>query len=191
MGDVLDIWNDVLGHIGQKFEAIDLPPQLMKGIKRWMASVDETHRYFVNELGELEWFPGSKFEQIPKMMKEEFSEVLTDDDTVTVIEKVLAKFKGDTTVVTKEIEDIVAQVKEISNDPTAVETRILIDEVVSGFYEGAERNALDIAEEIGVATGGKVSKGYTIPDGTLADPENVFDLIRKIWTLLLLKKLKR
>ena len=128
MGDVLDIWNDVLGHIGQKFEAIDLPPQLMKGIKRWMASVDETHRYFVNELGELEWFPGSKFEQIPKMMKEEFSEVLTDDDTVTVIEKVLAKFKGDTTVVTKEIEDIVAQVKAISNDPTAVETRILVDE---------------------------------------------------------------
>ena len=179
MGDVLDIWNDVLGHIGQKFEAIDLPPQLMKGIKKWMASVDETHRYFVNELGELEWFPGSKFEQIPKMMKEEFSEVLTDDDTVTVIEKVLAKFKGDTTVVTKEIEDIVAQVKEISNDPTAVETRILIDEVVSGFYEGAERNALDIAEEIGVATGGKVSKGYTIPDGTLADPENVFDLSEK------------
>ena len=176
MGDVLDIWNDVLNHIGQKFEAIQLPPQLMKGIKRWMASVDETHRYFVNELGELEWFPGSKFEDIPKLMKQDFSEFLTDDDTVTVIEKVLARFKGSSEVVSKDVEEIVAQVKAISNDQTAVETRLLIDELWSGYYSGSERTATNIAEEIGIATKGRVSKGMTVPDATIANLDNLKDI---------------
>ena len=176
MGDVLDIWNDVLNHIGQKFEAIQLPPQLMKGIKRWMASVDETHRYFVNELGELEWFPGSKFEDIPKLMKQDFSEFLTDDDTVTVIEKVLARFKGSSEVVSKDVEEIVAQVKAISNDQTAVETRLLIDELWSGYYSGSERTATNIAEEIGITTKGRVSKGMTVPDATIANLDNLKDI---------------
>jgi hypothetical protein len=176
MGDVLDIWNDVLNHIGQKFEAIQLPPQLMKGIKRWMASIDETHRYFVNELGELEWFPGSKFEDIPKLMKQDFSEFLTDDDTVTVIEKVLARFKGSSEVVSKDVEEIVAQVKAISNDQTAVETRLLIDELWSGYYSGSERTATNIAEEIGIATKGRVSKGMTVPDATIANLDNLKDI---------------
>ena len=176
MGDVLDIWNDVLNHIGQKFEAIQLPPQLMKGIKRWMASIDETHRYFVNELGELEWFPGSKFEDIPKLMKQDFSEFLTDDDTVTVIEKVLARFKGSSEVVSKNVEEIVAQVKAISNDQTAVETRLLIDELWSGYYSGSERTATNIAEEIGIATKGRVSKGMTVPDATIANVDNLKDI---------------
>jgi len=179
MGDILDIWNDVLNHIGEKFEAIDLPPQLMKGIKRWMASVDETHRYFVNELGELEWFPGSKFEEIPKLIKQDFSEFLTDDDTVTVIEKVLSKFKGSSEVITKDVEDIVAQVKEISNDQTAVETRLLIDELWSGFYNGAEREALNIAEEIGINTKGRVSKGMTVPDADIPNKQNLQDISLK------------
>ena len=72
MGDVLDIWNDVLTHIGQKFQKIELPDQLVKGIKRWMASVDETHKYFINELGQLEWFPGSKFDSINTNMRKIF-----------------------------------------------------------------------------------------------------------------------
>ena len=167
MGEILDIWNDVLTHIGQKFEGIDLPPQLVKGIKGWMASVDETHKYFVNELGQSEWFPGSKFDSIPTNMRKIFAEELDEDDAYTLISRVVAKFKDDSKVVNDEIEELVNDLKDMADDPNARVNRTLVDEVWSGFYPGAEREALEIAEEIGIKTGGRVPYGYTSVDGVV------------------------
>lgn len=57
-----------------------------------MASIDETRMYFTNQLGELEYFPGSKIEDLP--FDTYFSEQLTDDEALGIVSKVLAKYKN-------------------------------------------------------------------------------------------------
>ena len=164
MGDILDIWNDVLTHIGQKFEAIDLPPQLVKGIKRWMASVDETHKYFVNELGQSEWFPGSKFDSINTNMRKYFGEELDEADAYNIISRVISKYKKDSTVVDDEVQDLVNKLRDIADSPNEQVSKTLVDEVTSAYYPGAEREALEIADEIGIRTSGRVPYGHTAVD---------------------------
>ena len=167
MGDILDIWNDVLTHIGQKFEAINLPPQLVKGIKRWMASVDETHKYFINELGQSEWFPGSKFDSINTNMRKYFGEELDEADAYNIISRVIAKYKKDSNVVDDEVQDLVNQLRDIADSPKEQVTKTLVDEVTSAYYPGAEREALEIADEIGIKTSGRVPYGHTAVDAKI------------------------
>jgi len=164
MNDILDIWNDVQKHIGEKFENIGLPKELQKGISKWMASIDETRMYFTNQLGELEYFPGSKIEDLP--FDTYFSEQLTDDEALGIVSKVLAKYKKSNQVDTNELDGILSDIKEIAGNITTPEDRALVEYVTGGYYEGVEKAALDIAEEIGIQTGGRVPYGFRGKSGT-------------------------
>ena len=164
MNDILDVWNDVQKHIAQKFENIGLPPELVKGVKKWMASIDETRMYFTNALGELEYFPGSKIEDLP--FDTFFSEQLTDDEALGLISRVLSKYKKSSKVDTDELDGILNDIKEIASNATSPEDRALVEYVTGGFYDGVEQAGLNIAEEIGLKTGGRVPYGYRGKSGT-------------------------
>ena len=161
---VLDVWNDVQKHIAQKFENIGLPPELVKGVKQWMASIDETRMYFTNALGEAEYFPGSKIEDLP--FDTFFSEQLTDDEALGLISRVLSKYKKSSKVDTDELDGILNDIKEIASNATSPEDRALVEYVTGGFYDGVEQAGLNIAEEIGLKTGGRVPYGYRGKSGT-------------------------
>ena len=164
MNDILDIWNDVQKHIGEKFENINLPKELVQGIKKWMASIDETRMYFTNQLGELEYFPGSKIEDLP--FDTYFSEQLTDDEAVNIVSRVLAKYKKSNKVDTDELDFILQDIKDIASNTTTPEDKALVEFITGGYYDGVEQAALDIAEEIGIQTGGRVPYGYRGKAGT-------------------------
>jgi len=161
MNDVLEIWNQVLTHIGEKFQSVGLPEELVKGVRKWMSSIDQTRMYFVNELGELEWFVGSKYEIIPKEFREFIAEEISTEDARMLTERIVSKFRKNAKVDTAEIDDILGRLQEASNNILEPEARQLIRQVNSGYYEGAEQAVLDIAEELGVGTAGRVPYGYT------------------------------
>jgi len=161
MNEVLEIWNQVLTHIGQKFENVGLPEELVKGVRKWMSSIDQTRMYFVNELGELEWFVGSKYEIIPKEFREFIAEEISVEDARMLTERIVSKFRKNKKVDTSEIDDILNRLQEASNNILEPEARQLIRQVNSGYYDGAEQAVLDIAEELGVGTAGRVPYGFT------------------------------
>ena len=161
MNEVLEIWNQVLTHIGQKFENVGLPEELVKGVRKWMSSIDQTRMYFVNELGELEWFVGSKYEIIPKEFREFIAEEISTEDARMLTERIVSKFRKNAKVDTAEIDDILSRLQEASNNILEPEARQLIRQVNSGYYDGAEQAVLDIAEELGVGTAGRVPYGFT------------------------------
>lgn len=161
MNEVLEIWNQVLTHIGQKFENVGLPEELVKGVRKWMSSIDQTRMYFVNELGELEWFVGSKYEIIPKEFREFIAEEISVEDARMLTERIVSKFRKNKKVDTAEIDDILGRLQEASNNILEPEARQLIRQVNSGYYDGAEQAVLDIAEELGVGTAGRVPYGFT------------------------------
>ena len=161
MNEVLEIWNQVLTHIGQKFENVGLPEELVKGVRKWMSSIDQTRMYFVNELGELEWFVGSKYEIIPKEFREFIAEEISTEDARMLTERIVSKFRKNKKVDTAEIDDILSRLQEASNNILEPEARQLIRQINSGYYDGAEQAVLDIAEELGVGTAGRVPYGFT------------------------------
>ncbi|MBO71688.1 MAG: hypothetical protein CL508_05170 [Actinobacteria bacterium] len=165
MNEILNIWDDVQRHIAQKFENIGLPPQLMKGVKNWMASIDETRMYFTNTLGELEYFPGSKIEDLPFMTF--FAEQLTDDEAMGLVARVLTRYRKSNKIDTDELDAILEDIKSISNNATTPEDRALVEYVTGGYYEGVEQAGLNIAEEIGIKTSGAVPYGYRGKGGTI------------------------
>jgi len=164
MNDILDIWNDVQKHIGEKFENINLPKELVQGIRKWMASIDETRMYFTNALGELEYFPGSKIEDLP--FDTYFSEQLTDDEALNIVSRVLSKYKKSNKVDTDELDFILQDIKDIASNTTTPEDRALVEYITGGYYEGVEQAALNIADEIGIQTGGRVPYGFRGKSGT-------------------------
>ena len=161
MNEVLEIWNQVLTHIGEKFSNVGLPEELVKGVRKWMSSIDQTRMYFVNELGELEWFVGSKYEIIPKEFRELIAEELSPEDTRMLTERIVSKFRKNKAIDSDEIDTILQKIQDASNNILEPEARQLVQRIHSGYYEGAERAVLDIAEELGVGTTGRVPYGYT------------------------------
>ena len=161
MNEVLEIWNQVLTHIGSKFENVGLPEELVKGVRKWMSSIDQTRMYFVNELGELEWFVGSKYEIIPKETRELVAEALSPDETRLLTERIISKFRKNKKVDSSEVDDVLRRIQEAANNITEPEARQLVQRINSGYYTGAEQAALDIAEELGIGTAGRVPYGYT------------------------------
>ena len=161
MNEVLEIWNQVLTHIGEKFANVGLPEELVKGVRKWMSSIDQTRMYFVNELGELEWFVGSKYEIIPKEFRELIAEELSPEDTRMLTERIVSKFRKNKAIDSDEIDTILQKIQDASNNILEPEARQLVQRIHSGYYEGAERAVLDIAEELGVGTTGRVPYGYT------------------------------
>jgi len=85
--EVLGGENGVLPHIEKKFMALELPPELVKGMRKFMTSVDETRKYFRGAFGE-EWFQGQKLDVLDNFGNDVLSLQLNLDEALKVVEKI-------------------------------------------------------------------------------------------------------
>jgi len=88
--DILGGEGGVLPHIEQKFEALDLPKELVKGIRKFMTSVDETRKYFRTAFGE-EWFQGQKLDVLDNFGNDVLSLQLDMSEALKMVENIASR----------------------------------------------------------------------------------------------------
>jgi len=85
--DVIGGDDGVFTHIAQKFDALDLPPELSKGIKKFMGSIDETRKYFRTNMSE-EFWQGQKLDIVDSKGNAILSQQFELEKALEIVERV-------------------------------------------------------------------------------------------------------
>ena len=165
---VLDILGNpktgVFPHIEKKFIALDLPPELVKGMREFMTSVDETRKYFTTNFGE-EWFQGQKLVAGDSAGTNILAQQLPAEDILKILDNIATTtgMRKEEIGSLKQLQDEFLAYAEPEGyaDLLEPEANIFPKAINSGGQDGVDTLALEIAEELGIPTGGKGMPGLT------------------------------
>ena len=165
---VLDILGNpktgVFPHIEKKFIALDLPPELVKGMREFMTSVDETRKYFTTNFGE-EWFQGQKLVAGDSAGTNILAQQLPAEDILRILDNIATTtgMRKEEIGSLKQLQDEFLAYAEPEGyaDLLEPEANIFPKAINSGGQNGVDTLALEIAEELGIPTGGKGMPGLT------------------------------
>ena len=165
---VLDIYSGeggVLRHIMDKYEALGLPKEVVNQIGKFVASVDEARKYFYTKYGEEAW-SGQKID-IEDALGNDLNKIdFTLKDSIgalnRVVNEVNLKIKGvkNNQQLQELFIDEVEGVGRIATD--IAEADVLPNKIISGGNTGVDLEALRIAKDLNIETGGKGTPGLTV-----------------------------
>ena len=164
---MLDIYsgeNGVLRHIQEKFGALGLPREVVNQIGKFTASIDEANKYFYGTYGEEAWNL-QKLDIMDKGLNSLDSVEFNMAETIDLLDTILTNTSFKKTKTIRKFEDLkqdfLANAESAARVPTDLaEGQILPRKIITGGGPGSEQEALKIAKELDIETGGTGTPGF-------------------------------
>ena len=164
---MLDIYSGetgVLRHIQEKFGALGLPREVVNQIGKFTASIDEANKYFYGTYGEEAWNL-QKLDIMDKGLNSLDSIEFNMAETIDLLDTILTNTSFKKTKTIRKFEDLkqdfLANAESAARVPTDLaEGQILPRKIITGGGPGSEQEALKIAKELDIETGGTGTPGF-------------------------------
>ena len=164
---MLDIYSGetgVLRHIQDKFGALGLPREVVNQIGKFTASIDEANKYFYGTYGEEAWNL-QKLDIMDKGLNSLDSVEFNMAETIDLLDTILTNTSFKKTKTIRKFEDLkqdfLANAESAARVPTDLaEGQILPRKIITGGGPGSEQEALKIAKELDIETGGTGTPGF-------------------------------
>lgn len=164
---MLDIYSGeggVLRHIQQKFGALGLPREVVNQIGKFVASVDEANKYFYGTYGEEAWNL-QKIDIMDKGFNSLDNVEFSMAETIDLLDSILSNTNFKKTKRIRKFEDLkqdfLANAESAARVPVDLaDGKILPNKIITGGGPGSEQEALKIAKELDIETGGTGTPGF-------------------------------
>lgn len=164
---MLDIYGGeggVLKHIMDKFEAVNIPKGVVNQIGKLVASVDEANKYFYGAYGEEAWNL-QKIDILDKGRNNLDNVSFNMEQTLDIIDEIISNSNFKKSGRLRSIQDIkddfLSKVDSAQRVPTDIaEAEVLPAKVISNGGRGTEIQALRVAKELDIETGGTATPGF-------------------------------
>jgi hypothetical protein len=164
---MLDIYSGeggVLRHIQDKFDALGLPKEVVNQVGKLVASVDEASKYFYGTYGEEAWNL-QKIDILDGGFNNLNNIEFSMDETVQLLDSILSNTTYKKTKKIRKFEDLkedfLSRTESAARVPTDLaEGEILAAKIITGGGRGSEQEALKVAKELGIETGGTGTPGF-------------------------------
>ena len=164
---MLDIYSGeggVLRHIQEKFGALGLPREVVNQIGKFVASVDEANKYFYGTYGEEAWNL-QKIDIMDKGFNSLDNVEFSMAETIDLLDSILSNTNFKKTKRIRKFEDLkqdfLANAESAARVPVDLaDGKILPNKIITGGGPGSEQEALKIAKELDIETGGTGTPGF-------------------------------
>ena len=165
---VLDIYSGeggVLRHIMDKYNALGLPDEVVNQVGKFVASVDEARKYFYTKYGEEAW-SGQKID-IEDALGNDLNKIEFDmKESIGALNRIVNEVNINIKGVknNQQLQQLfVDTVEGVGRVPADVaDADVIPTKIISGGNVGVDLEALRVAKELNIETGGKGTPGLTV-----------------------------